>query len=171
MFWKRRAGSSAPPAEESSAPELSPIRVYTADSIVDGWIEPVTERLSDVLNVVDSLSVARAREPEEADWVSLQREEMLLIAPPPQGDDSARRLHRVRRPIHVVRGRYIVEARVHLIAGIDLDPHLARSGRQFLALTDAWVRSHVQRDLDERHPELLVNVRSTVGELELNVME
>jgi hypothetical protein len=60
---------------------------------------------------------------------------------------------------------------VHLIAGIDLDPHLARSGRHFMALTDAWVRSHVQRDLDERHRELLVNVRSTIGALQLNVME
>lgn len=92
---------------------------------------------------------------------------MLLVVPPPHTSDRALRPHRVKRPILAVSGHYVVRGRAHLIAGIALDPFLARSERHFLPVTEAWVTSSERREIDEPHPALLVNVRSTAHRLQL----
>ena len=168
VFWKRKPDRQT--VAESPTAVFEPLRIYAPNAIIDGWVPAPAQRLSDTLNLAETLTVSRAAGPTDADWFEVDRDQMLLVAPPPQLTAHLRQ-HRVKRPILVRRGHYVVQGRVHMIAGIALDPHLARTGRYFLAVTDAWVTSSAMRDLDARHPDLLVNVRSTIGRLDLEVDE
>ncbi len=174
MFWR----SKDPEKEESAAPadevrdHLAPVRIFTAESTVDGWIEIGGQRLSDVLNVEELLSVSRVRTaPTETQWFVLERDEMLLVVPPPYTSDRIVRLHRVKRRILAVSGHYVVRGVVHMMAGIALDPFLARSRQHFLPLTETWITSTERLEVDEQHPALLLNVRSTGHGLKLEVLE
>lgn len=57
-----------------------------------------------------------------------------------------------------------------MIAGIRLDPFLARSRQYFLPVTEARVTSTERAEVEEQHPALLVNVRSAQP-LRLEVLE
>lgn len=176
MFWWRREADdqreAAPGPAETSGDDLAPVRIFTADSILDGWVQLLGQRLSDVVNVEDLLSVSRVPvAPTQADWQVVEREHMLLVVPPPVPADRRLRRHRVRRPILALSGHYVVRGMVHMIAGIALDAFLARSGQHFLPLTETRVTSTQRRELDEQHAALLVNVRSTAQPLQLEVVE
>lgn len=175
MFWRRKgAEADQEPLATAEAPRdtLAPMRIFTADSTIDGWIQLAGQRLSDVLNVEELLSVSRVpNAPTDSHWFVIDRDDMLLVVPPPHTSDRIMRLHRVKRPIRAVSGHYLVRGMVHLMAGIGLDPFLARSGQYFLPMTETWITSRERPDVDEQHPALLLNVRSTAQRLKLEVLE
>ena len=175
MFWKRKDSDDEgePTAVDDVPGDLAPVRIFTVDTIIEAWIDlPGGQRLSDILNVEELLSVSRVpRDPTASHWFVLERDQMLLVVPPPHISDRTARLHRVKRRILVHSGDYEVKGMVHMIAGIGLDPYLARSRQHFLPLTDAWVTSTEQTEVNEQHPALLVNVRSTTQRLQLQVLE
>ena len=172
MFWKRRAapdreGAPGPPAED-----LAAVRIFGSIAVIDGWVDLAGQRLSDVLNREDRLRVAStANQPAENQWIPMERADMLLVVPPPHSPDLRLRRHRVKRDILVLSGHYVVRGLVHMMPGIQLDPFLARSGQHFLPLTDTRVTSTAWAEVDERHPTLLVNVRSTTHSLKIEVLE
>lgn len=127
--------------------------------------------MSDILNVEELLSVAHVPHPTERDWVVVEREHVLLAALPPHAGDPAVRRHRVKRPIIAQIGDYTVRGKVHLIAGIQLDPFLARSGQHFLPITETLVTSTSRPDVAEQHLALLVNVRRPDQPVRLEVVE
>ena len=170
MFWKRPSPEPEPSPSEPR-PSLEPVRIFTPDAIINGWVEAGGQRLSDILSAEDLLSVAKVADPTASDWLVVERDRMLLVVPPPRTSDRALRPHRVKRPILVLSGHYAVRGRVHMIAGIALDPFLARSERHFLPVTEAWITSSERREVNEQHPALLVNVRSTAQRLQLKVVE
>lgn len=175
MFWRRKDPEEerepAATADETRT-ELAPVRIFTTDSTIDGWINLGGQRLSDVLNVEELLSVSRVpTAPTDSHWFVLERDEMLLVVPPPHVSDRTVRLHRVKRRILAHSDHYVVRGVVHMIAGIGLDPFLARSRQHFLPLTEAWVTSTEREGLDEQYPALLLNVRSTARRLQLQVLE
>jgi len=173
MFWKRRSSDEGPESErpsEDTRGDLAPVRIFTIYTTIEGWVDLAGQRLSDVLNLEDLLSVSPVRTPLDSDWFALEREEMLLLVPPAHVSDRALRPHRVKRPILVLSGHYVVRGLVHMIAGIALDPFLARSRQYFLPLTEARVTSTERPEVDEQHPALLVNVRSAQP-LQLEVVE
>lgn len=158
------------PADLGNA--LAPVRILTIDSAIDGWIDLTGQRMSDVLNVEELLSVSRvAIAPSNSDWFVVEREQMLLVVPPPHVSDRSIRLHRVKRRIDIASGHYSVRGMVHLVAGIELDPFLARSRQYFLPVTDSQVTSTAWPELAEYHPALLVNVRNTTHRLKLEVLD
>lgn len=172
MFWRRRESErvNQSDAEQASDTPLTPIRVFTAADTIDGWVDLDRQRLSDVLNAEELLSVARSPQPSgEAEWQAFEREQLFVVVPPPLETGQRLRRHRVRRRLRAEVGHYRINGITHLIAGIALDPFLARSGQHFLPVTDAWVTS-TQRP-EEEHPALLVNVRLPGQPLKLEVTE
>ena len=173
MFWKRREvrdDRDSVPAD--GVDELAPVRVFTSTSVIDGWVDLDGQRLSDVLNVEDLLSLASvASHPADNQWTAMERTELLLVVPPHHVADRRLRSHRVKRRIFVQSGHYQVRGLVHMVAGIGLDPFLARSRQHFLPVTEASVTSTAWAELDEQHAALLVNVRNTEQPLKLEVLE
>ncbi len=168
MFWKRKVAADR---EVAAAEDLAAVRIFSSIALIDGWVELDGRRLSDVLNVQDLLSVASTpSRPGDNEWMAMKRADMLLLVPPPQIADLRLRRHRVKRNILVLSGHYVVRGLVHMMPGIQLDHFLARSGQHFLPLTDAWVTSTAWPEVDERHPALLVNVRSTAQSLKIEVL-
>lgn len=171
MFWKRKGTDD----DRESAPavdELAAVRIFTSQSVIDGWVDLAGQRLSDVLNVEELLSIASvANHPAADQWTAMERAELLLVVPPPHLADRRVRTHRVKRRILVHSGHYVVRGLVHLVAGIDLDPFLARSRQHFLPVTEAWVTSTAWPELEQQHHALLVNVRNTEQPLKLEVLE
>ena len=100
----------------------------------------------------------------------MERADLLLVVPPPHIADLRLRRHWVKRNILVLSGHHMVRGLVHMMPGTSLDRFVARSGQHFLPLTDSWVTSTEWPEIDERHPALLVNVRSTAQRLKLEVL-
>jgi hypothetical protein len=150
---------------------LAEVRIYTATDTIEGWVDVDRQRLSDVLNVEDLLSVSRvAVGPRGEDWFVVDREQMLIVVAPPRPTDRKVRLHRMKRPVMIQTGPYEVRGSVHLIAGIALDPMLARSRQYFLPVTDARIIDPV-REIDDDCDVALVNVRVARERLKLEVVE
>jgi len=173
MFWKRKAQNRDrdPAIPGAVGGKLAPIRIFTADATVDGWVDLAGQRLSDVLNGEELLSVSRTPDATERDWQAYERDHLLLVVPPPLIADQRLRRHRVKRRLVAKSGQYVVRGLVHMIAGIELDPFLARSRQHFLPITEAWITNSHRPEVDEEHPSLLVNVRSTAQALKLEVVE
>ena len=172
MFWKRKDADRPESVAASGGDALAPVRIYTADDTIDGWVYLAGQRLSDVLNVEELFSVSSVPiRPAQQDWVAIERSEALLVAAPPRIGDRRLRSHRVKRNTLVLSGHYVVRGLVHMVPGISLDAFLARSRQHFLALTDTLVTSSQRSEIGARHPALLVNVRSTAQQLKLEVLE
>lgn len=170
VFWKRKEKAEAPPPTESpQGGQMAALRIYTADATIDGWLElDHRQRLVDLLNVEDLVSVASVpTEPGPDAWSVVDREDMLVVVPPPHATNRAMRPHRVRRRIFARVGDYRIDGIVHLIAGIELDPFLARSGQYFLPVTQAHVAEVAAPDRDEAYETVLINVRTPGRELQL----
>jgi hypothetical protein len=172
MFWKRKDADRPESVTASGGDPLAPVRIYTVDTTIDGWVYLTGQRLSDVLNVEDLLSVAMvSSQPSDQDWIAIERADALLVVPPPQVADLRLRRHRVKRDILVLSGHYVVRGLVHMMPGIQLDHFLARSRQHFLPLTDTLVTSSERTEIEDRKPALLVNVRSTAQQLKIEVLE
>jgi hypothetical protein len=149
---------------------LAAVRLFTQDAALDGYIDAQGGRLSDVLELEDLISVSSvpvAGLPQH--WMAVERSDMLIVVPPPLPALPALRRHRVKRPIEVKLAQYVVRGLAHLIAGIDLDPYLARTGQHFLPVTDASISSAAWPELEERHPVVLVNIRAVDHRAHLKV--
>lgn len=171
MFFRRSRRSKEAPTETAVERQFAPVRIYTIDGTIDGWVDVARQRLSDLLNVEDLLSVSRVDvSPADADWFVVERGEMLIVVPPPRETDRQVRLHRLKRPMQAEVGPYAVRGFVHLIAGIVLDAMLARSGQHFLPMTDVSVDDPAQ-SLSEQHATVLINVRISRERLKLEVLE
>jgi len=147
------------------------MRIYRAGDILDVFITVGPDRLSDRLNRDGSIRIARTPDPDDLDWTEIDPRGALLIVPPFHEPDRRRYQHRVRRPLVAHVGPYQVQAMAHLISGIRLDPYIVRTGRTFLAVTQALVTSELVPALEDRHPVLLLNVGTTDHPLSLAVTE
>lgn len=169
MFWRRRARDDDP--EPIEVERLLPMQIYRVGDILEVFINVGPDRLSDRLNRDDPIRIAGTPDPHEDDWTEIDPRAALLIAPPLHEPDRRRYQHRVRRPLRARVGPYQVQAMAHLISGIRLDPYIVRTGRTFLAVTQASVTSELEPALEARHPVLLLNVGITDHPLSLDVSE
>jgi hypothetical protein len=181
MFWRRQ-----PPEPDDSEPEtlegpshdlarhgeLVPIRIFTEDEIVDGWTQVGSQRLSDILNAEDVLSVSRVdHEPSEDDWLPIERDHMMLVVPPPHASPRQLRVHRHRREITAHSDRYAIRGIVHTIPGNRLDRTVLRTRQHFLPITDARLVAANQPDVEEEYEVVLINVVNAGEDLTLDVAE
>ena len=126
-----------PQAEPAAvaAPALEPIRLVLPGQDLSGWIQPTSERLSDVLQTGVPLSFLPGSSVGDG-WISIDPAELLLVIPPPHVSPPDRR---VRRQLHEVFARvegYVVNGTAHLMPGEEYNLYL-RSTRQFLPITSA----------------------------------
>jgi len=181
MFWRRKHDQQDERATDPQAvtavdppprAELVPIRIYTENEILDGWTHLGSQRLSDLLNAEDMLSVSRVEdEPTEDDWQAIERERMMLVIAPFHKSPRQLRVHRQKREIKAESAYYAVRGTVHLIPGNHIDRTVLRTRQHFLPITDARVATPMRPDAEEEHEVVLVNVVNVGEDLQLEVME
>lgn len=152
-FWNWRRSTAATATSGSSAvdvaPELAPIELYTADSRIIGWLAPQGQRVTDLLNSSDELSLWRpspgpiegtapATPGSEGEWQSLPTDVVILAMPPEWRASRQLRLHRRLRRVAVAAGPFNVTGNVHLHPGVEPGAHVWRNQR-FVPLTDAYL--------------------------------
>jgi hypothetical protein len=161
-----------PRGEPPPRGELVPIRIFTGDEILEGWTHLGSQRMSDVLNAEDVLSVSRVEEePTEDDWQAVERERMMLVIPPSHSSPRQLRVHRQKREIKAESAHYAIRGTVHLIPGNQLDRTVLRTRQHFLPITDARVATAMRPDDEEEHEVVLVNVVNIGEDLTLEVVE
>lgn len=124
-----------PPASQPATAGRKPIGLILADRVVQGWVEPGDERVSDLLQRGTPLPFLPAGK-TPARWVSIDPAELLVVVPPAHVSPPERRLQRQRHEVMIRIGGWMVAGTAHLMPGEEYDPYL-RSTRQFLPLTDA----------------------------------
>ncbi len=181
MFWRRKTEQrgerdpgalAGPPVTAQPHGELVPIRIVTEDEVVVGWTRVGSERLSDLLNGEDMLSVSRVEDqPTEDDWQAIERERMLLVVAPPHTSHRQLRVNRQKRKIRAESPHYAVRGTVYLIPGNRLDRTMLRTRQHFLPITDARVVMPSQPDVEEEHEVVLVNIVNADANLKLEVAD
>jgi hypothetical protein len=181
MFWRRKTeqpgerdpGALAPPPRDLPPHgELVPIRIVTEDEVLDGWTHVGSERLSDLLNGEDMLSVSRVEDqPREDDWQAIDRERMLLVVAPPHTSHRQLRVNRQKRKIRAQSAHYAVQGTVHLIPGNRLDRTVLQTRQHFLPITDAQVVIPSRPDVEEDHDVVLLNIVNVDADLKLEVAD
>lgn len=167
-FWTLGGGSALvaerPPITQpaAEASELEPIRIFTISGEYAGSIKPHGQRVTDLLNVQPALLIRLEEQGQAQEWVSIDRDTILVVAPPPFV--SGRRIHRQRRPIQVKIGTWLVTGIAHTSPMGSVDPTQLRSRQRFLPMTDVRI-TPVDGSADgEQFAVAIVNV-SNVDEL------
>ena len=146
------------------------VEFWTAGQRTLAGLDLSHERLTDLINREDFLPVVLLDgQPEDlsqpiemrADqkWSRLSVEDALLILPPPQVTDPARRLHRPRQPVEIVIGPFVVSGMVHVPPGAQAAGFLFRQNARFAAITRAAVRDSGLEGFEQHAEVVLVNMR------------
>jgi hypothetical protein len=179
MFWRRKTEQQEDPAAEAPPVveppphgELVPIRIVTESEVLDGWTHVGSQRLSDLLNGEDMLSVSRVEErPTDDDWQAIDRDRMLLVVAPPHTSHRQLRVNRQKRTIWAQSAHYAIRGTVHLIPGNRLDRTVLQTRQHFLPITDAQVVIPSRPDVAEEHEVILLNLVNADPDLKLEVAE
>ncbi len=159
-FWTIRRGTQPSGMQGSTArdlaPHLEPIHLFTTMGRIDGWIVAVEERVTDLLNQRDAVRICT--DPATDSWSSIDRDDLLLVAPPPMTGSSGRAIHRSKRRVLARVGQYSVEGIVHMPPGMPLDPYLLRTRQHFLPMTRAVVSSSDESESGDLYQVVLANV-------------
>ena len=155
------AERAASPQEASGAGDLEPIRIFTVDGEYAGMINSRGQRVTDLLNTQPALLI-RLDAASPGRWVSIERDTILVVAPPPF--ISARRIHRQRRTVQIKVGAWIVSGVAHTAPMGGLDPTQLRSRQPFLPLTSVRITRADGRADGEQFAVAIVNI-SNVDEL------
>jgi hypothetical protein len=126
-----------PSAQEPSAVESQPesveveVSLWTAAGSRQAVARiPANTRVSDLLN-----------DPSATALFNVPLDELLIVAPPEQPTDPARRLHRPGKLIHLSVGPYEVSGSAHVPAGAEAIAFLLRHNTRFVALRRATIDS------------------------------
>lgn len=159
-FWNVRRGTASELSEGSAArditPVLQPIQVFTAEHRVEGWIIASQERVTDLLNERDVMRICVDADSDR--WETINRDQVLLVAPPERRTNPQRRVHRQKRRLMALVGSYVVSGVAHLQPGAGLDPYLLRTRQHFLPMTDAIVTHRTDPSVEHEFPVVIVNV-------------
>jgi hypothetical protein len=159
-FWNVRRGTRSDLSQGSVAydltPSLQPIRLFTADRCIEGWVVAAEERITDLLNQRESIRVCVDAANDA--WDTVSRDDLLLVAPPAQVSNPQRRVHRRKHRLLALVGPYVVNGVAHLAPGTDLDPYLLRTRQRFLPMTNATVTHRTDHELEQDLPVVIVNV-------------
>jgi hypothetical protein len=125
-------------AEPSAGGEREPIAVFRADGVVEGWIPKQEGRISDGLNDADRVRVGTQAPDGEGEWVEVNLDEVIAVAPAPRPASMSRIARRHHR-VEVQAGPYRVQGIAHLPVGADPRRYVATTGRRWLPLTECMV--------------------------------
>lgn len=160
-FWNVRRSTGARATEGSAArhlePAIEPVRVFTTERCVGGWVVATQERMTDVLNARESIRLCLDATADE--WEAIDRDDILFVAPPERRSDSGRRVHRRKNRIVAQLGPYLVTGTIHLQPGTQLDTYLLRTRQHVLPLTSVVVSSRIDPTFEQQFPVVIVNLQ------------
>jgi hypothetical protein len=153
MRWPFSRRPKAPPPTP-----LEPIRIFAEEAVMNAWVLPEGQRLSDLLQA-DNLAFlpdgADRNQPEA--WIQMETASILLVVPPPHVSAPERRLPREQQEVALDIGGYRVRGIAHLRQGVERDVFL-RATHPFLPLTEATVR-RLENGAVEGYDVVIVNLR------------
>jgi hypothetical protein len=180
-FWRRAASGAAPGAARpvpdprvavpASGATLQVAELFTTTDRFLAGVVLGDDRLTDVLNVQETLRVARIDASLDASswppfvaapnqvWTDLPVADLLLVMPPWQLTDPKRRLHRPAQSISIAIGPYVVEGYVHVPPGAQADGYLARTNPRFVPITNAVIQLEGDPHSDRSVAVVLANLR------------
>ena len=129
------------------------IEALIASGLVQLRLQEESGRLTDLLNR-DAPAVLVRTDGGQAPAV----DDLLVVVPPPQTTDRARRLHRPGRPVLVVIGPYEVTGSAHVPPGSQPTGFLLRTNPRFVPLTGATIHSTRSDVADQRVDVAIVNL-------------
>ena len=160
-FWSWQHGSRASTSEDSvtleSAWPLEPIQVFRADGELSGWIAARGQRVTDLLNASDTMRIQLDAIDQER-WVDIERDSILVVAPPPHASQPQRRVHRQRRRVRAQVGPFEITGTAHLVPGAGLDPYLLRTRQAFLPMTDIVISRRDNPSWEHEAGVAIINV-------------
>jgi hypothetical protein len=143
---------------DAPLPQELVLEVLDARGLRTVRIDTGGQRVTDALN--DAKHDLNPQPVDPADGPAPDVDDFLLVLPPPQAGDPARRLHRPGQPLWARIGPYTVEGAVHPPPGAAGEAFLLRRNQHFFVLTDAHIRVRTDQGITERWAEVvLVNLR------------
>jgi hypothetical protein len=165
-FWSF-SQAAAPQVQPPVASDVfEPVQVFTRFERIRGEIDPNGRRMTDLLNAQPALSVRL----ENGVWKLVDRDEILVVAPPPYKSNPQMRVHRRKRRVLARVGPYDVIGTAHTIPGIDLEPTLLRTRQHFLAITGAYIRDAREPDFEQDLAVAIVHVGNTTDLEALDIL-
>lgn len=158
--WTPRRIPAGDDGSAALAPQqlLEPIQLFTSESRISGWIAPNGERVTDLLNAQPRLRVWVSTAAGQGSWESIDRDQVLLVAPPPHATQRQRRVHRSKHRVSATVGHYEAIGTAYLIPGIPLDPYLLRTRQAFLPMTGVWLRDTEDPAFEQQLDVAILNV-------------
>ncbi|MGH2489857.1 MAG: hypothetical protein ACRDFR_09630, partial [Candidatus Limnocylindria bacterium] len=113
----------APFQRAQKAPTVQPIRLYMAEMVLVGSVEPGGERMTDILNRGGELAVlpSGAEGFQARDWMSVPIDDLEMVVPPPHVSPPERRIERDRHPVRLRIGDWQLSGTAHIKAGAEAD--------------------------------------------------
>lgn len=148
----------APFQRAPEAPRLQPIRLYLAEMVLVGSLDPGGERMTDILNRGGELAVlpSGADGFQARDWMSVHIDDLEMVVPPPHVSPPEKRIERDRHPVRLRMGDWQLSGTAHLKPGAEQDA-LLLSTHPFLPLTE--VRMWSPDGIPETQDIVIVNLR------------
>jgi hypothetical protein len=146
----------ASPPEAADDTELEPVRILTMTGEYAGLIHPRGQRVTDLLNTQPALLVRLDPLQAPGQWISIDRDTILVVAPPPFV--SQRRIHRQRRTVQVKIGDWIVSGVAHTSPMGGVDPTRLRARQPFLPMTSVRITRADGTADGEQFPVAIVNL-------------
>jgi hypothetical protein len=114
---------------------LEPIRILLADADLAGFLQPLSERVTDLLQRGSPISFLPAgARPDE--WIEIRTTDILMVVPAPLTRRFGPREQRVLRRVAMRVGPYAAEGVAYLKPGQEHDLML-RATRPFMPMTEA----------------------------------
>jgi hypothetical protein len=148
----------APFQHDPQAQNMQPIRLYLAEMVLEGSVNPEGERMTDILNRGGELAVlpAGAEGFQDKDWMSVPIDDLEMVIPPPHVSPPEKRIERDRHVVRMRIGDWQLSGAAHLKPGAQQDA-LLLSTHPFLPLTEVTMWS--PEGVPEQQEVVIVNLR------------
>ena len=136
-------GSPRPPSERDPSvepPAPDPIAIFQIVGVAEGWMPHEDRRLSDMLNAGKPVRVRlphRDGGPDE--WLEVQPDTVVAVAPPPRPAPSSPRFPRRRQSFELRAAPYRITGTAHMPPGSDPVRYVRGASRRWLPLTECVV--------------------------------
>jgi hypothetical protein len=162
MHWLRRDDETT----DSQAESLDPIRIFTHELELVGFVAPSGQRVTDMLLRGQDLAfLPEGADPAPDNWVSVSAADVLIVIPPPLPARSGWRPSRQTRQVFVRLGPYRVVGSAHLPPEVEHDGDM-KARLPILPLTSA----SIVRDGDERSEEVEVAIANLAESVEHRIL-
>lgn len=146
LFGERSVPNESDVRAQPEGEALEPIRILLGDADLAGYVRPLSERVTDLLQRGSPILFHPAGSPSD-EWLEISASDVLMVVPPPLTRRFGPREQRVQRRVAMRVGPYAVSGVAYLKPGQEHDL-LLRATRPFMPLTEA---TFGRADAQEHH--------------------